>query len=266
MEMDRADRRTDPAADRHRGLAPEAPQPAERPVPLLPGRARGARALRREVVREPLAGDARRSLRDGAVHPGPRRRVLDARAVPAPAGSSTCGPSGPRRSALATTSTTCWCSRTAVPRSAPRSPIRTARSTPTARSHPSRCASSSTGCSTSSTWPPELVVSTARRLDRAGCRRPRCGPTSCASPPARAVGALTDDACDRDGLADAAHRRAGAPRPALRRADALHDVVPPAPDRRRRLARRHGCTCTSARSTGRRGCSATSRRRSWAAG
>ena len=38
-------------------------------------------------------------------------------AVPAPAGWSTCGPSAPRRSAPATTSTTCWCSRTAAPRS-----------------------------------------------------------------------------------------------------------------------------------------------------
>ena len=67
--------------------------------------------------------------------------TLPSLGVPASARSSTCGPNEPPRSASATTSTSCWCSRIAGHRSAQPSPIRTARSTPTTtfRNDPPRC-------------------------------------------------------------------------------------------------------------------------------
>ena len=48
-------------------------------VPVLPRRARGAGALRRALVREPLAGDAGRPLRGRPLHAAARRDVLVAR-------------------------------------------------------------------------------------------------------------------------------------------------------------------------------------------
>ena len=130
----RPHRRADRRPRRH-GRRPAGPaQPAGGGgVPVLRRRPRGARAVRRAGLPEPVAVAPRRPVRGRALHARPRRHVPVARRGAAPAGSSTCGPSAPPRSAPATTSPTCSCSRTAARRSAPPSPTPTARSTPTTR-------------------------------------------------------------------------------------------------------------------------------------
>ena len=60
-------------------LAPGAAEPARRRLPVLPGRAGGARALRRALVPEPLARDAGRPVRGRPLHARARRDVLVAR-------------------------------------------------------------------------------------------------------------------------------------------------------------------------------------------
>ena len=84
-------------------------------MPVLRGRARGARAVRRAGVREPVALVSRRPVRGRALHARARRHVLGASASTASRGSSTSGPSGPPRSAPGPTSPTCSCSRTEAP-------------------------------------------------------------------------------------------------------------------------------------------------------
>ena len=142
-----------------------------RDVPVLPGRARGARRLRRALVPQPLAGDAGRALRGDPVHAAARRDACGRSARRARATSSTSGPSAPRRSARVPTSTTCSSSRTAAPRSERPSPTRTGRSTrstssprPAARAGAGRAPSRSpaTGSSAAApgwrAWVPEAPV------------------------------------------------------------------------------------------------------------
>ena len=114
-----------------------------RRLPLLPGRARGARGLRRPLVPQPLAGDCpTTAARSCSTRPSTTRR----------SGRSGCrehgrwsisGRSARRRSGRGPTSSTCSCSRTAAPRSAPRSPTRTGRSTPSTSCRSCRSGSSS---------------------------------------------------------------------------------------------------------------------------
>ena len=165
----------------------------------------------------------------------------------APARWSTCGPSAPPRSAPATTSPTCSCSRTAGPRSAPPSPTPTARSTRYDVVPPRalrRAASRGRRAGVRPALAPDAAGRAARRRATAaggpGCRGPRPGPTSCVrrapSDPVPDLPSLDDGGRDEPGRGP--RRRARAARPALRRADAVHAVDPPAPDRRRRLAGR----------------------------
>ena len=111
--------------------APGPAEPAVDRLPVLRRRPRGTRPVRGALVPQPLAGDAGRPVRGRAVHPDHDATLCVARRRRACARSSTCGPSARPRSARATTSTSCSCSRTAARRSVRRSPIRTARSTPT---------------------------------------------------------------------------------------------------------------------------------------
>ena len=222
----------DPQAHRHRAAPARAGRTCPPPAaPSAPADSRPPRPLRRALVPQPVAGHARRPLRDGAVHPGPRRRVLDSSAV-----------DGARKVV------DLWAERTAALGSrddvdyvlvfenrgpggrAPPSPTPTARSTPTPRCRRSRCGSCSTACSRSrgAGRRPGGVRATA--TGGSGCRTPRRGPTSCCSRPA-VHGALTwstpawtatawprllvDVLARLDQLFDAAH--------------ALHAVDPPAP-------------------------------------
>ena len=57
------------------GASAGAPEPAVGGLPVLRRRARGARAVRRALVPQPLAGDGRRPVRGRAVHARPRRHA-----------------------------------------------------------------------------------------------------------------------------------------------------------------------------------------------
>ena len=155
-----------------------------------------------------------------------------------PAGWSTSGPSAPPPSAPATTWPTSWCSRTGAPRSARPSPTPTARSTPTTRSRRSPPGAGARRLPAVRAAPDELLV---HEVGGWRAQRPRgrpTGPTACSSPRRP-----TSRTCRRstttapDGLAAALVDALRPSRPAVRRADALHGLVPPAPHRRRGVAR-----------------------------
>ena len=268
----------------HRRPPPGAPEPARRRLPVLRRRARGARAVRRALVPEPLAR-ARAGRPDRPRRP---RRPRARRAVPAVgacevvlfspehdavardasgrgrcARSSTCGPSAPRRCSPGPRSSTCSCSRTAAARSARRSTIRTARSTATRSCRPrpraratsrataaARCAPRSSASSPTGT----RVVDDARATGSRGCRSRRATRTACASRRARTSARCPRSTTPaRDDLAASARRRARPLRPAVARAAArlpvpVPAVVPPgARERRRRVARARARRAAAAR-------------------
>ena len=215
-------------------------------LPVLPRRPRGARALRRALVPQPVAGDAGRPVRGRAVHPRARRHVRVARRRRRPQGDRPVGAAHrrarrPRRRRLRARA-----SRTGGRRWAPPSPTRTARSTPTTTCPSGRCA-----CSRRSGRPTSNDRRTtgrrARRLARRRARTP-------APIPIALVGRSRDRRCPtcrrstthgRDALAallvDVLARLDRAVRPAA----AVHDVAQPAAHRRRRLAATRGSTSRS---------------------
>ena len=88
---------------RHRGRGRVSRQqrpnrPGGAACPFCVGGPRGARALRRQGVPQPLAVVPRRPVRGRALHPRARPHVPRPGLARAPAGSSTCGPTAPRRS------------------------------------------------------------------------------------------------------------------------------------------------------------------------
>ncbi len=159
--------------------------------------------------------------------------------VERPGWSSTSGPSARPPWALAPTWPTCWCSRTVAPRSARPSPTPTARSTPTTRSRRFPPVS----------WPPSPVpCATPPRADlvvtevggwRAAVPEAADSPFGLLLAPEAHVPDLPSLDERRPGrLGRRAGRRLRPPGPLVRRTDALHGLVPPAPHRRRRLAHR----------------------------
>ena len=176
----------------------------------------------------------RRPVRGGAVHVRARRHVRVARRRRVRARSIDLWAERTRRSAAATTSTSCWSSRTAAPRSGPRSPIphgqiyaydhvpradrdaaarrRAGRPTPT------RAIGSSPTLGGWRAWVPvaptyPVALSLAPGAACPTCRRSTT--TSATSSPPLLVDVL--------GRLDRLYDRAAA----------LHDVAEPAPDRRR---------------------------------
>ena len=241
-----------------RRLAPGPAEPAGGRLPVLPGRARGARAYDVRWFAEPLAGDAGRALRGRALHAAARRDVLVARHGGRAQGDRSLGRAkrGARRAA--TTSTTCSSSRTAAPQvgatiTHPHGQIYAFDFVPElprrelGRGDPARRAGR----------PPGRRVAPAGRR---GCPRRRSSRTRCGSRPTSPCPICRrSTTTGRDGLAallvDVLERL----RPAVRRRDAVHALDPPAAVRRRATGPARGCTSRSSRRGARRECRATSR-------
>ena len=173
----------------------------------------------------------RRAVRGRAVHTDPRRDLSLRSASTARARSSTSGPTAPRSSALVTTSTTSSCSRTAGPRSEPRS--RTPHGQIYAYDHvPSppgaparRRVGARQGGRTSGS------IADRRRLAPRGCRtRPPSRSRSRWHPIERIPDLPSMPGAARDGLATILIDVLGTTRPDVRPTPALHDVAQPTAD------------------------------------
>ena len=149
-----------PRVGEHRRQPPEPAEPARRRVPVLRRRARGARAVRRALVPQPLAARSRRATpstsraarrRAGTTtvpavgacevvlfSPEHDESLVDAPGRAGAQGRRPLGRAHRRRCSRGPRSSTCSCSRTAAARSARRSTTRTARSTATRSSRPCR--------------------------------------------------------------------------------------------------------------------------------
>ena len=213
---------------------------------------------------QPLAGDARRPVRGGAVHLAARRQLLVARRARGPPGDRPVGASGSRRWVRATTSTTCSIfenrgAEVGATIAHPHGQIYAYDHVP---ERPLRLLEAG--------WAPDRapgdrLVADARRMAGVGpggqhlpggagpgARRAATRHRLARRPRAQRVGRAAD-------------RRARPPRPPVRRAAAVHAVVEPTADRRRRRGRARGSTSRSSRRGGKPAPSASSPPPSWPA-
>ena len=239
------------------GRGPQATQPARRRLPVLPGRHRGPRCPTRCAAfpnRWPSMPGER--VRGRALHARPRRQLRLPRLDQAAAVVDL------------------WAERSAAPRRPARRRLRAGVREPGSRGRAPPSAIPTVRSTGSTVVPPRA----ARRAGPGDGRSPALGPTapgdrlvsrsgswrawvpwaagwpySLVVAPEQPVPDLPSlDAGRAPTLADDARRRPRPPRPALRRAHAVHAVVPPAPLRRPRRGPTPGCTPTSPRCCGRR--------------
>ena len=242
---------------RRRPPGPPEPAGAGGGLPVLPRRARGARALRRALVPQPVAAAARRPLRGRAVHARARRHLLVRSASSGcagwsrPVGRAHGGARGPRRRRLR--------ARLREPgrrgrrhhRPPARADLRLRRRAAGARRRAGPAGAAAPLCERR---PGDRLVVDGRRLAGVGAARRRRGPIELLLAPdsTRARPARRSTTPARDGLAAVLVDVLGrldqlfdAPMP-------LHVLVAPAADRRRRLAGRPRARPRRARCCGRR--------------